>query len=122
MQNPDPSERLPEKVEYRDSGIGTEGIMTELPAKLIDAIEFDSVTLDEQPASKRVTLWFRQSAKYVFRIRLIRKGSRCIVEMSGMDPGKVLRGITVCKDHFDQWFGITPHDIESFENLRRHNQ
>jgi hypothetical protein len=118
MENHEPSEN-PEKVEYCDRGIGTEGIMTDLPAKLIETLEFDSVTLDEQPASKRVTLWFRQSAKFVFRIRLVRKGSRCIFEMSGVDPSKVLRGITVCKSHFDQWFGITPQDIKRFEQ-RRH--
>ena len=110
-----PSENHPERVEYRDSGVGTDGIMSELPAKLADTLEFDGLRLDEQPASKRVTLWFRSGAKYVFKIRLIRKGGRCMVEMGGMDPKKVLSGIAVCKRHFDQWFGITPQDVVRFE-------
>ena len=109
------SEENPERVEYRDSGVGTDGILSELPAKLAGTLEFDGLKLDEQPASKRVTLWFRSGAKYVFRIRMIRKGGRYMVEMGGLDPIKVLRGVAVCKRHFDQWFKITPRDVVRFE-------
>jgi hypothetical protein len=110
---------LSERVEYNDSGVGTDGIMSELPAKLAGSLEFDGMKLDEQPASKRITLWFRQGAKFVFRIRLVRKGGRYIVEMAGMDPNTVLREISVCKRHFDQWFGITPQDVVSYELKRK---
>ena len=42
-------------------------------------------------------------------------GGRLLVELSGADPGRALRGIRVCRDHFDHWFGITASDIERFE-------
>lgn len=110
-----PSDYNPERVEYRDRGIGTDGIMSELPSKLAGTLDFDGLRLEEQPASKRVTLWFRSGAKYVFHIRLIRKGGRYMVEMGGLDPQKVLGGVIVCKRHFDQWFKISPQDVIQFE-------
>lgn len=100
---------------YKDAGRGIEGIFATLPRELASIIEFDELSLDEHPTSKRVTLWFRQGAKAVFHIRLIRKGGRCLVKIGGMDPRRVLAGIHVCKRNFDQWFDISKCDIGSLD-------
>src|SRR5579862_8356405 len=119
-----------EKFEYRDGGEGADGMLAELPAKLAGAVEFDNLSLVERPKglarnthrnSRRVTLWFRQGVKYVFHIRVIRKSGRYVIEMGGVDPTKVLKGIHVCKTHFDSWFKISPEDIKRFEKNDRGN-
>jgi hypothetical protein len=86
--------------------------------KLSNVIEFDNMGLDGLPNSKRLTLWFRHGAKRIFHIRLIRRSGRCVVEMGGLDPGEVLKGIAVCRDHLDRWFGINPRDITAYERKR----
>jgi hypothetical protein len=113
-----------EKFEYRDRIEGSDGMLAELPAKLAGAVDFDNLSLVERIAnsanpaprnSRRVTLWFRQGVKYVFHIHIVRKSGRCMIEMGGVDPTKVLKGIHVCKTHFDHWFKISPEEIKRFE-------
>lgn len=92
-----------------------EGALAELPKKLSGELQFDSIQLDGLPASKRFTLWFRYGAKRVFHVRMIRTGGRCLVEMGGIDPVKMLKTLNICRDHFDAWFDITSKDIRAFE-------
>lgn len=89
-----------------------DGILTPLPEKLARTFDFDSISLEDLPASKRVTLWFRQGAKRIFYISLIRKGGKCLARMGGQDPSRVLAGVTVCRDYLDQFFGINPRELE----------
>ena len=103
-------------IVYYDTGKGTDGILTALPKRLANIIEFDTLSLEEQPASKRITLWFRHGAKCVFRIRFVRKSGHYLVKMGGLDAERVLDGIQVCKQHFDQWFDISKRDITSYED------
>jgi hypothetical protein len=120
MPEPNPSRNnaRDEMLEYRVSESGSDGALSELPGKLSRVIEFDNMDLDGVPNSKRLTLWFRNGAKRIFHIRMFRTGGRCVVEMGGLDPAQVLKGIAVCRDHFDRWFGISPRDITAYERKR----
>lgn len=102
-------------IVYDDTGRGIDGIFATLPNELATIIEFDALSLEEQPTSKRVTLWFRQGARAVFHIRFVRKSGRCLVEIGGLDAKRVLVGIHICKQHFDQWFNISKRDIRSYD-------
>ena len=102
-------------ISYNDQGRSTQGMLAKLPPRLATVIEFDALSLDEQPASKKATLWFRHGAKSVFHIRFVRKGGRFLIEMGGLDAAQVLIGIQVCKTHFDQWFGISNRDVTTYE-------
>ena len=92
-----------------------DGIFSELPEKLAPTLQFDHITLQGPPASKRITLWFRSGAKRVYHIRLIRKTGRCLVQIGGLEPATVLKTISICRDHFDNWFGISAQDIQNKE-------
>ena len=95
-----------------------EGVLTELPVKLARFAEFDRIALIGAPSSLKATLWFRQGLKRIFHIRIIRKSGRCIVEFGGQDPKQVLQMISVCRDHFDRWFGIKASDIQALDQKR----
>jgi hypothetical protein len=114
-ETPDASAPLNEKLEYRVSDAGTDGALTELPQKLSNVMEFDTLKLEGLPNSKRLTLWFRSGAKRIFYVRMIRSTGRYVVEMGGIKPGEVLRGIEVCRDHLDRFFGISARDIKAYE-------
>lgn len=103
------------KIEYRVPDAGTDGALTELPQKLSVVMDFDNLGLEGMPNSKRLTLWFRSGAKRIFYVSMIRRTGRYVVEMGGMEPGEVLRGIEVCRDHLDRWFGISARDINAYE-------
>lgn len=103
------------EFEYPGSETNIEGVLTELPQKLSGVVEYDSLSLQVLPASKRVTLWFRCKAKHTFEISLVRRGGRWLVVLSGLDPDRVMHGILICRDHFDRWFGITVKDILAYE-------
>jgi hypothetical protein len=99
-----------------------DGILRDLPARLSRNLEFDSIALEGLPASKRFTLYFRRKAKMIFHVRLIRRGGRLLVEFGGGDPSVVLRGISICRDHLDAWFGISPEDVsDSIQHSQRNN-
>ena len=104
-----------EKLEYASPGGSADGALAEIPDKLSGVVEFDNLGLEGMPNSKRLTLWFRSGAKRIFYIRMVRRTSRCIVEMGGINPGEVLRGVAVCRDHLDRWFGISARDIKAYE-------
>jgi hypothetical protein len=95
----------------------TDGVLTPLAAELMPIFEYDALRVDERrsPSVHRIALQLRQAGKRIFHIRLVRKGGRLLVELSGADAGRALAGIRVCRDHFDHWFGITASDIERFE-------
>jgi hypothetical protein len=82
---------------------------------LLNSLGTDDAFLDELPQAKRATLWFRQGAKHIFYISVVRKTGRCVVELGGLDSREVLLAVRVCRDHFDRWFGIAPEDIQAFE-------
>lgn len=105
------------RLVYSQSDRNDEGLLTELPGKLAMALTFDRFGLSQLPSSKKVTLWFRSGMKRVFHVRLIRRGGRFLVEMGGGDPTQVLRGVQICKAHFDEAFGITSDDIRSTSGL-----
>jgi hypothetical protein len=92
-----------------------DGALAALPGKLALTIDFDQVTLDELPRSKRATLWFRAGAKKVFHVRLVRKTGSCLIRIAGLDPAATLVAIKICRDHFDELFGVTPEDIRGFD-------
>lgn len=100
-------------LQYETTRVPDDGIFTALPEKLSEQLQFDHVQLQGPPTSKRITLWFRSGAKRVYHIRIIRTTGRRLVEIGGLDPATVLRTIHICRDHFDEWFGITPSDIKS---------
>ncbi len=106
--------------EYETTRVAEDGIFTALPEKLSEQLQFDEVQLQGPPTSKRITLWFRSGAKRVYHIRLIRSAGRRLVQIGGMDPATVLRTISICRDHFDAWFGITPSDIQSTLDAHQH--
>ena len=95
----------------------TDGMLAPLAAELMPIFEYDALRLDENNRGRRhrIALQFRQAGKRIFHVRMIRKGGRLLVELSGADPGRALAGIRVCRDHFDRWFAITASDIERFE-------
>lgn len=103
------------KVDYPANGHRLEGVFTTLLMRLEGEFPFDRTSLKTLPTGKKLTLWFRHGAKRVFHISIIRKGARYVIEMSGGDPGRVLRAIHICKDHFDDWFGVTAEDIRAIE-------
>jgi len=96
-----------------------DGVLTQLPSEMSNLVPFDEVTVDGLPASKRITLWFRQGAKRMFQISVLRRSGRCLIEFCGKDPGQVLRAINNSKQHFDRWFGIQPRHILFYEGVRR---
>jgi hypothetical protein len=106
-----PAENTIQKLQYRAPAAALEGSLAELPFKLTEHVEYDAISLDGRPASKCVTLWFRSGAKKVFHVRVIRKTGRFLIEMGGLEPRVVLSAVKVCRNHFDDWFKITPEDI-----------
>ena len=122
MPTPNAKSGLSLTVEYPGTDTGTEGIFTDLPAKLSKTLDFDGVSLDGLPASKHATLWFRDGAKRIFHLSLVRKGGRCLVEMGGIDPRKVLKCITISRRHLDQWFGISASDVKSYERALKNDR
>lgn len=104
------------QVEY-PSGLSRtdEGAFPTLLPKLSQTLECDHLSLDRIPPFTLAALTFRRGAKRAFHLRLFRKSGRYLVELSGVQPNKVLEGIRVCRDHFDRWFGITGREIIAFE-------
>jgi len=98
---------------YADQRNDWDGAVSDLPAKLAQTFPFDTIEVRGRPKSKLITLWFRNGAKRIFHIRLLRKSGQCVVKLGGMNSAQVLSGIDICKQHFDQWFGLTPSDIAS---------
>jgi hypothetical protein len=98
----------------------TEGVFTPLAAELMPIFQYDTLRVEERRAGPvhRIALQLRQAGKRIFRVRMVRKGGRLLVELSGADPRQALRGIRVCRDHFDHWFGISSNDVERFESPR----
>ena len=94
-----------------------EGLFAPLAAALMPIFEYDALRVDERHSRRahRIALQLRQAGKRIFHIRLVRKGGRLLVALSGADASRALRGVRVCRDHFDHWFGITASDIERFE-------
>src|SRR5258708_38837373 len=88
-------------LEYPRPEGAWQGILTDLPGKLAQRLEFDSVTLQSFPRSRKITLWFRSGAKKVFHVRVIRKAGRCLVEVGGLEAAAVLPAIFGGRDHFD---------------------
>jgi hypothetical protein len=86
---------------------------------LLNSLGTDDAFLDELPKAKRATLWFRQGAKHIFYISVVRETGRCVVELGGLDSREVLRAVRVCRDHFDRWFGIAPEDLQTYEARTR---
>jgi hypothetical protein len=99
-----------------------DGVLTHLPSEMVNLLPFDEITVDGLPASKRITLWFRQGARRIFQISVLRRGGRCLIEFCGKDPAQVLRVINSSKQHFDCWFGIQPRHISFYENTRFRNE
>lgn len=105
-------------LEYATALDNADGVLADLPDKLENTIHFDNLRLDGLPTSKRLTLWFRNGAKKIFHVSMVRRGGRLLVEMGGLEKGDVLRCIGICKVHFDRWFGITHQDVAAFERKR----
>ncbi len=93
-----------------------DGALVGIPAKLQGELSFDRLDLEGVPTSKKITLWFRNGAKRIFHISLMRRSGRVLIEMGGLDSDHVLTSINICKDHFDQWFRISAKDIQFYEN------
>jgi hypothetical protein len=112
-----PTPKPSETVLVYPSDRPMEGVFTPLAAELMPIFEYDTLRVDERRSRRvhRIALQLRQAGKRIFHIRLARKGGRLLVALSGADPGRALRGIRVCRDHFDHWFGISASDIERFE-------
>jgi hypothetical protein len=96
-----------------------DGVVTQLPRKLSNVIDFDRMALDELARSKRITLWFRQGAKDILRISLVRRSGRWIVNLGAVEDQKLRLCVSVCRDHFDQWFGINARDIKIYQRYRQ---
>lgn len=105
--------------EYPAAERQMDGVVTQLPGKLSDVIEFDRMGLDELPRSKRITLWFRQGAKDILRVSIVRRSGRWIVNLGGIEEQQVKKCVIVCRDHFDQWFGINSSDINIYQRYRQ---
>ena len=99
-----------------------DGVLAHLPSEMVNLVPFDEITVDGLPASKRITLWFRQGARRIFQISVLRHSGRCLIEFCGKDPGQVLRVINRSKEHFDHWFGIQPRHILFYESVRQHKE
>ena len=106
-------------LQYPASDVGVEGILTDLPGKLSTVLEYDRVGLEGLTAPKRITLWFRRGARRIFEVRMVRRGGRWLVGIGGLDPTGVYRGILICRDHFDRWFGVRPQEIRAYERHKR---
>ena len=70
------------------------------------ALEFDGLSLEEQRAADHCVLLFRNGSRRVIRIKLVGQGDRCVVEIGGNDPKFASHCVTVCREHFDCWFGV----------------
>ena len=97
-----------------------DGIVVSLLPQLAPELKFNSLTLELNQRDKEMTLRFRNGAKRLFYISFVRKTARWLIEMGGGEPAQVLEAINICRDHFDEWFGIEPEDIQMFE--RRYAQ
>jgi hypothetical protein len=107
------------KIEYQTNETTVEGVVTHLPGKLSEVIDFDRMRLDDLPRSKRITLWFRHGAKEILRVSIVRRSGRWIVKLGGIEPQQVRQCVVVCRDHFDQWFGINSNDLKIYRRDRQ---
>lgn len=107
------------KLEYKTSSqAGVEGVVAQLPRKLSAVIDFDRMRLDDLPRSKRITLWFRQGAKDILRVSIVRRSGSWIVKLGGLENEQAKKCVAVCRDHFDQWFGINAEDLKIYQRQR----
>ncbi|MCY3018578.1 MAG: hypothetical protein NTW87_06050 [Planctomycetota bacterium] len=100
---------------YVDAYSKTEGILFALPGRMRRFIEFDRLYVAESKSSARGTLWFGRGMKRILRVSLARHDGCWLVEISGGDPSAVLRATSVCRDHFDRWFGTSAQDAKTYE-------
>jgi hypothetical protein len=117
---PEPTARA--ALEYETPEGSVDGVLTHLPAEMVQLVPFDEITVHGLPASKRITLWFRQGARRIFQISVLRRGGRCLIEFCGQDPAQVLNVINRSKERFDRWFGIQPRHILFYEDRQRHKE
>lgn len=107
-------------LEYRAEPPTTEGVLTGLVPPLAALARSDQIRVDEpRGPGFRTILYLRAAGKLVFHIRVVRQSGRYLVDICGFDPRKVLEGVRVCRDHFDEWFGISGREIAAFESQRQ---
>lgn len=100
---------------YKAPAGSGDGCMTGLLPRLAVALSFDGMSVVRRGtvnSLKPATLLFRRGAKRIFYVRLVRKTGRFMVELGGGEPAEVLRAVSVCRDHFDCWFGVKPTEIK----------
>lgn len=99
---------------YACPNASTDGMFTPLVCSLALTLAPSSIDLAPVPtARKRLTLWFRRGAKRIFYVSVIRKTGSYVIRMGGIDPSEALNAIHICRDHFDNWFQISPEDVSS---------
>ena len=75
---------------------------------------FDGLQLRERGlAGRAVALRIREAGRIILHLRLVRRGGKVLVSLAGVEPGKALAVIGVCRDHFDRWFGTAPVSASS---------
>lgn len=78
--------------------------------------------VEDWPGCAAPVLWLRQGAKRLFRITLVRRAGRQVVELAGVEPRRVLKAVGICRDHFDRWFSITPEVVRMHEARQQRRQ
>ena len=102
--------------EYLGAGRSTDGIFTGLLPKLIQQVAFDRVELREFSLKRRVILWFRHQGKSVLKLTMLKKGAKFCFRLCQVEPQHARNIIAICRDHFDEWFGITKEEIQALED------
>ena len=122
--------QIVETLSYPAEGASTEGVFTPIVGDLVSLTGANSVDLTEAAGGRRLALLFRRGATRVLRLSLVRRTGRCVVELAGMDPGRILAAMRLCREHFDGWFGISPERLAATdprggspgdESRRRHD-
>ena len=91
------------RLDYSPKQRGTTGIFAALPGKLRGSIRFGRVLHYEFPRSGRSLLCFQESRQRVLCIALVHSGNNVSIEMAGR--AQTAETVTICRDHFDDWFG-----------------
>ncbi|HVJ83015.1 MAG TPA: hypothetical protein VNC50_18245 [Planctomycetia bacterium] len=91
-----------------------DGVLTDLSRRLREVLVFDGLQLRERGlAGRAVALRIREAGRIILHLRLVRRGGKVLVSLAGVEPGKALAVIGVCRDHFDRWFGTAPVSASS---------